>query len=148
MAAMFLTRSSARSQMAYNSALRALRQASKWAACEIGPAPTTPILSNRASFSIIFFLLFSIFGGWSSSVHRHQEQRRCSDNACLNSQVRIVKRHIAVGGHGSRSNDAMHMRFEPCHRLSHSSTKRDTLRGEEMQQVHQAHPSKLSLTTE
>src|SRR5437667_12571701 len=141
MAAIVVTRSAARSQIAYNSALRALRQASKWAVCEIGPAPTTPILSNRASFSIIFFLLFSIFGGWSSSTgHRRQEQRRGSDDACLISKVGVVNRHIAVGGQGSRSNDAMNMRFEPCHRLSNSSTKRDTLRGEEMQQVHQAHP--------
>src|SRR6266487_64900 len=105
MAAIVVTRSSARSQIAYNSALRALRQASKWAACEIGPAPTTPILSNRASFSIIFFLLFSIFGGWSSTGHRRQEQRRCSDNACLISKVSVVNRHIAVGGQGSCSND-------------------------------------------
>src|SRR5215210_6142982 len=50
MAAIFSRRSSATSQIAYSSTLRALRQASKWANWEIGPQPSTPILKSRDSF--------------------------------------------------------------------------------------------------
>src|SRR5437867_5043055 len=53
MAAMRERRSSATSQIAYNSALRALRQASKWAIWEIGPQPRTPIRKSRDAFFII-----------------------------------------------------------------------------------------------
>jgi hypothetical protein len=48
----FLNKSSATSQIAYNSALRALSAASRCAACEIGPQPRTPTRKRRFSFFI------------------------------------------------------------------------------------------------
>src|SRR5262245_5294305 len=41
------------SQMAYRSAFRALRMASRWAAWEIGPQPSNPRRKRRSSFFMI-----------------------------------------------------------------------------------------------
>ena len=46
-------RSSARSQIAYSSAFRALRQASRWANWAIGPQPSTPIRNAWSSLAVM-----------------------------------------------------------------------------------------------
>src|SRR5438552_17219222 len=77
MAAIFASRSSATSQMAYSSALRVFRQASKCAICAMGPQPRTPMRRRRGSLCTSNSIRLAVLtlAGKRSPGEMHQERR-------------------------------------------------------------------------
>ena len=84
-------RSSARSQMAYRSMFRALRQASKCAIWQIGPHPSTPTRSLCSSF----FMRVP-----SDNV---EARRRAAPSACASGQARRAPRNWSARGVSAKS---------------------------------------------